>query len=92
MKTTKIVCLEQTAEGGHLCQTMVGAFRFPAGWAEKPYEINVGDRIGQGVLIPFLTFENGIGQGVLIPFLTFENGNTDNKRTGGFGSTNKENK
>ena len=44
---------------------------------EKPYEINVGDRIGQGVLIPFLTFENG---------------NTDNKRTGGFGSTNKENK
>ncbi len=25
----------------------------------------------------------------LIPFLTFENGNTENKRMGGFGSTNK---
>lgn len=40
----------------------------------KPYVIKMGDRIGQGVLLPYLTFENG---------------NTDKKRNGGFGSTGK---
>lgn len=41
---------------------------------EKDFEINIGDRIAQGILINFLTFENG---------------NTDKKRTGGFGSSGK---
>ena len=40
----------------------------------KPYVIKMGDRIGQGVLLPYLTFENG---------------NTDKKRIDGFGSTGK---
>lgn len=40
---------------------------------KEPYEIKVGDKIGQGVLVKYCTFENG---------------NTNNKRTGGFGSTN----
>src|SRR5699024_8793979 len=40
---------------------------------EKGYVIRKGDRIAQCMLIPHLTFENG---------------NTNNKRTGGFGSTN----
>lgn len=41
---------------------------------KEPYEINIGDKIGQGILFPFLEFENG---------------NTNKKRTGGFGSTGK---
>lgn len=40
----------------------------------KPYVIKMGDRIGQGVLLPYLTFENG---------------NTDKKRIDGFGSSGK---
>lgn len=39
---------------------------------DKPYVINKGDRIGQGVLLKYLTFENG---------------NTDAKRIDGFGSS-----
>ena len=40
----------------------------------EPYEINVGDRIGQGVFTKFLTVDND---------------NTDGVRTGGFGSSGK---
>lgn len=41
-------------------------------YGDKPYEIKKGDKIGQGMLIHFDTFENG---------------NTDEERVGGFGST-----
>lgn len=41
---------------------------------EKDYVIKKGDRIAQGMLIKYLTFENG---------------NTNEKRNGGFGSTGK---
>lgn len=41
---------------------------------EKDYIIKKGDRIAQGMLIKYLTFENG---------------NTNEKRSGGFGSTGK---
>lgn len=40
----------------------------------EPYEINIGDRIGQGVFTKFLTVDND---------------NTDGIRTGGFGSSGK---
>ena len=40
----------------------------------EPYEIDVGDRIGQGVFTKFLTVDND---------------NTDGIRTGGFGSSGK---
>lgn len=40
--------------------------------SDEDYIINKGDRIGQGAFFNFLVSENG---------------NTDNKRTGGFGST-----
>ena len=40
----------------------------------QPFEINIGDRIGQGMFIPFLVADNG---------------NVDEERTGGFGSTGK---
>ena len=39
---------------------------------DRPYVINKGDRIGQGVLLKYLTFENG---------------NTNAKRIDGFGSS-----
>lgn len=42
--------------------------------SKEPYEIKVGDKIGQGVLLPYLTFDNG---------------NTDKKRIDGFGSSGK---
>lgn len=42
--------------------------------SDKTLYINKGDRIAQGAFFKFLTAENG---------------NTDNKRNGGFGSTNK---
>lgn len=41
---------------------------------EKDFEINIGDRVAQGILINFLEFENG---------------NTDKKRNGGFGHSGK---
>lgn len=41
---------------------------------KEPYEIKVGDRIGQGVLLKYLTFENG---------------NTEKTRIDGFGSSGK---
>lgn len=42
--------------------------------SDEPYVINKGDRIAQGAFFTFLVADNG---------------NTDNLRTGGFGSTNK---
>lgn len=42
--------------------------------SEEDYVINVGDRIAQGMFINYLTSSNG---------------NTDNQRTGGYGSTGK---
>ena len=41
---------------------------------DMPFVINEGDRIAQGMFIPFLVADNG---------------NTDNERVGGYGSTNK---
>lgn len=41
---------------------------------DKPFEIKIGDRIGQGAFIPFLVADNG---------------NTDVEREGGYGSTGK---
>ena len=41
--------------------------------SDKPIDIHIGDKIGQGMFINFLVSDNG---------------NTDTERTGGFGSTN----
>ena len=41
---------------------------------DKPFEIKIGDRIGQGAFIPFLVADNG---------------NTNVERKGGYGSTGK---
>lgn len=42
--------------------------------SDKSYEIKMGDRIGQGMIIPVIPMDNG---------------NSDNKRIGGFGSSGK---
>ena len=42
--------------------------------SDEPYVIKKGDRVGQGMFLSFLVSDNG---------------NTDEVRTGGFGSTNK---
>lgn len=39
---------------------------------DKPFKVNIGDRIGQGAFIPFLVADNG---------------NTEKIRSGGYGST-----
>lgn len=66
------------------------------GWIDADYYSNEGNDGNIGVFLKNISDEvqtinkgNRIAQGAFFNFLVADNGNTDNVRTGGFGSTNK---
>lgn len=68
-----------------------------SGWIDSDYYCNENNDGNIGIFLKnisdeVLTINNGdrIAQGAFFNFLVADNGNTDNVRTGGFGSTNKK--
>lgn len=68
-----------------------------SGWIDADYYSNEGNDGNIGVFLKNISNEaqtikkgDRIAQGAFFNFLVADNGNTDNVRTGGFGSTNKK--
>ena len=66
------------------------------GWIDGDYYSNAGNDGNIGIFLINISDETQIikqgeriGQGAFFNFLVADNGNTNNQRTGGFGSTNK---
>ena len=66
-----------------------------SGWIDADYYSNEGNDGNIGVFLKNISNDtqtifkgDRIAQGAFFPFLVADNGNTDNVRTGGFGSTN----
>ena len=69
-----------------------------SGWIDADYYSNEGNDGNIGVFLKNISNEtqtiskgDRIAQGAFFNFLVADNGNTNNIRTGGFGSTNKQN-
>ena len=67
-----------------------------SGWIDSDYYSNEGNDGNIGIFLKNISNEvqvikkgDRIAQGAFFNFLVADNGNTDNVRTGGFGSTNK---
>lgn len=67
-----------------------------SGWIDSDYYSNEGNDGNIGIFLKNISDEvqvirkgDRIAQGAFFKFLVADNGNTDNIRTGGFGSTNK---